>query len=282
MLFRSGKGVRVLVSTLLRYGLGKAKGSQASVFVIDPKGENASITARARALGNHVHIINPWGELGDTYRRLGFANATYNPLDILRPEDPNVVSIAQSFAASMSPSTGQREAFWASSAANIIAAVMLWLTDHREEEKTLGRLADILGRSKKSFQQDYVAQMAASQAFGGAIRRLAAPFLDMPDVTYGGVMSHIAQAIAFLTDPQIIAATTSSSFSMADLTGAGKDRPTTVYLVVPWDKVDIQKTWLRLMITAGMHTFKHKPPGSKYRCLFMIDEFPALGKIDDM
>jgi type IV secretory pathway TraG/TraD family ATPase VirD4 len=95
-------------------------------------------------------------------------------------------------------------------------------------------------------------------------------------------MSHIAQAIAFLTDPQIVAATSSSSFSMADLTGAGKDRPTTIYLVVPWDKVDIQKTWLRLMITAGMHTFKHKPPGSKYRCLFMIDEFPALGKIDDM
>ncbi len=52
--------------------------------------------------------------------------------------------------------------------------------------------------------------------------------------------------------------------------------------MVPWDKVDIQKTWLRLMITAGMHTFKHKPTGAKYRCLFMIDEFPALGKIEDM
>ena len=64
---------------------------------------------------------------------------------------------------------------------------------------------------------------------------------------------------------------------MGDLTGAGKDRPTTLYLVVPWDKMDIQKTWLRLMISIGMHTFKRKPPGARYRCLFLIDEFPALG-----
>lgn len=124
--------------------------------------------------------------------------------------------------------------------------------------------------------------MAASRAFGGAIRKLSSPFLDMPEVTYGGIMGHIAQATAFLTDPLIVAATASSSFSMTDLTGAGKDRPTTLYLVVPWDKVDIQKTWLRLMITAGMHTFRRKPPGSHYRCLFLIDEFPALGRIDDM
>ena len=44
----------------------------------------------------------------------------------------------------------------------------------------------------------------------------------------------------------------------------------------------IQRTWLRLMITAGMHTFRRKPPGSRYRCLFLIDEFPALGESEDM
>ena len=42
---RTGKGTRVISPTLLRYGLGR-KG--ASCIVIDPKGENAAITARAR------------------------------------------------------------------------------------------------------------------------------------------------------------------------------------------------------------------------------------------
>lgn len=272
---RTGKGTRVIIPTLLR-------ASKTSALVIDPKGENAVITARPRSLTNHVHVMNPWSELGDTYRNLGFPPATFNPLDILDRNDPNVVSIAQSMGTTMSPSEGQKEPFWAASAANIIAAVLLWLTDQPGEEKTLGRLADILSRSRKSFTTEYVARMAASRAFGGAIRRLSSPFLDMPDVTYGGIMGHIAQAVAFLTDPQIIAATTQSSFSMRDLTGYGKDRPTTLYLVVPWDKVDIQRIWLRLMITAGMHTFRRKPPGSRYRCLFLIDEFPALGRIEDM
>ena len=36
------------------------------------------------------------------------------------------------------------------------------------------------------------------------------------------------------------------------------------------------------MISIGMHTFKRKPPGARYRCLFLIDEFPALGHLPDM
>lgn len=272
---RTGKGTRIIVPTLLRAW-------RTSAFVIDPKGENASITARARALTSHVHVMNPWGELGDTYQRLGFPPATYNPLDILDRNDPNVVSIAQTMGKTMCPSEGQKEPFWSDSAADLISATLLWLTEQPGEQKTLSRLADILSMSRKSLREKYLGRMAASEAFGGAIRKASARFIDMPDVTYGGIMGHVAQAIAFLNDPQILAATSKSSFSMTDLTGFGKDRPTTLYLVVPWDKVDIQKVWLRLMITAGMHTFRRKPAGSRYRCLFMIDEFPALGRLDDM
>ena len=282
----AGKGARVILPTMLRYGLGDHVMGKpnlgASVFCIDPKGEIAAISARVRSQSQHVHIMNPWGELGDLYSRLGFPPATYNPLDVLDRRDPNVVALAQSMGAAISPVGEAKETFWASSAANLIAAVLLWLTDQPGEEKTLARLSDILNRSRKSFTTEFVARMAASKAFSGAMRRLSAPFIDMPDVTYGGIMGHVTQATAFLTDPQILAATATSSFSMGDLTGAGKDRPTTLYLVVPWDKMDIQKTWLRLMISIGMHTFKRKPPGARYRCLFLIDEFPALGLLPDM
>ncbi len=283
----TGKGIKVLVPTLLRYGLGNGRGpgagGAASMVVFDPKAENASISARTRALTSHVHIVNPWNELGDTFTKFGFGPATYNPLDILDKNDPNVVSIAQSMAAAMSPAQGQKEPIWASSAANIIAATLLWLTDQPGEEKTLSRLSEILNRDRKSFTNEFVTSMASKRIpFGGAIRRLAAPFLDMPDVTYGGVMFHISEATAFLTDPRIQAATATSSFSMADLTGAEKDRPTTVYLVVPWDKIETQRVWVRLMISAAMHVYKRKPPGARYRCMFMIDEFPSLGALPSM
>jgi len=283
---RTGKGVRVLLPTLLRYGLGGPDGKAgASMIVIDPKGENASISARARSLTSNVHIMNPWGELGDTYKNLGFPPATYNPLDLLDKNDPNVVSIAQSIGKALSPAEGQKEPFWASSAANLIAAVLLWLTQQPGEEKTLRRVSDILSNDRNTFTKEYLTKLAVCQGpktYDGAVKRWSKPFLDMPDVTYGGVMGHVAEGVAFLADPQIRLATATSSFSMSDLTGAGKDRPTTLYLVVPPDKIAVQRTWLRLMITAGMHTFKRKPAGARYRCMFMIDELPALGPIAEL
>jgi type IV secretion system protein VirD4 len=273
---RSGKGVKVALPTLLR-------AHNTSVLCVDPKGENAIISARARALHSYVHIMNPWGELGGAYERMGFPAATFNPLDMLTKGDLNSVSIAKAMGRAMSPADpGDKQPFWADSAADLIAATLLWLVEQDskdEPEKTLRRVAQILSRGRKDFVKNYVTQMAASEAFEGAITMLASPFLDMVDVTFGGIMSHVAQGVSFLADPMIARATMTSSFSMADLTGAGKDRPTTLYLVVPWDKIEAQRVWLRLMIAAGMAVFKRKPRGAKYRCLFLIDEFPALGKI---
>ena len=58
----------------------------------------------------------------------------------------------------------------------------------------------------------------------------------------------------------------------------------TVYVVIPTERMDTQKTWLRLVIASAMHSFKrpHKRGESRHRCLFLIDEFPALGRLDDL
>ena len=122
--------------------------------------------------------------------------------------------------------------------------------------------------------------MAASEAFGGAIREMAAPFIDLAEETYSGVMGNLAENTKFLSDPQIKAATAQSSFTMEDLA----TRKATVYVVIPTERMDTQKTWLRLVIASAMHIFKH--PKTKlpfgHRCLFLIDEFAALGRLDDL
>lgn len=282
---RTGKGTRVLLPTLLRYGLGGPDGrAGASMIVIDPKGENACISARARRLTSHVHVMNPWGVQKETYETLGFwPPATFNPLDMLDRNDPNVVSLAQAMGKAISPEDGQKEQFWATRAGQLIAATILWVIQQPGEQKTLFHVTEIL--CSPDFKTKYLTKLAfcnGPPTYGGAVRLWAGPFLNMPDVTYGGIIGHVADSLSFMVDPQIRAATATSSFSMNDLTGAGKDRPTTLYLVVPWSKMPIQKTWLRLMIIAGMETFKSKPPGSRYRCMFMIDEFPTLGFIEQM
>ena len=51
---RSGKGTTQIVPNLLTYA--------GSALVIDPKGENAAITAEQRYhMGQEIHIVDPWG-----------------------------------------------------------------------------------------------------------------------------------------------------------------------------------------------------------------------------
>jgi len=277
---RTGKGTRIMLPTLLRYqGGDPGRPSGGSVFCIDPKGENFCVSARARrALPSDVHIINPWGEFASLQKHYGFAQATYNPLDILDPNDPNVVSTAQAISAVICPpEPGGKNPFWNSNAANILTAVLLWLTDQPNEKKTLGRAREILTRPKKDFQANYLSHMVAStKVFGGAISEHAAPFDGMAQETYSGIMSNVQQYTTFLSDQAVKATTAASTFSMRDLL----TKPTTVYLVIPPDKLTVQRTWLRLLIMAALHTYKHHGSSNVNRCLFAIDELPALGLIE--
>jgi len=274
---RTGKGTRVIVPTLLRYG--------GAALVIDPKGENAAVTAAARQarLGQTIHILNPWNELADTFARRGFTRATYNPLDILDRDDPNVVAVAQALAGAICPTPHDgKDRFWYGSAANILTAVFLWLTDHvgSGESKTLARAREIISLSRREFTEKYLTMMAVSKGFDGAIREMAAPLIDLADETYSGVMANLSESSRFLSDPQIKTATATSSFTMEDLVAGN----TTVYVVIPPDRIDTQKTWLRVVIAAATHSVKRPKTvrRSGKRCLFLIDEFPALGRVEDL
>jgi len=270
---RAGKGTRVIVPTLLRYA--------GSMVVIDPKGENAAITARTRRdqLRQTVHIVNPWGEMAELYKKLGFKTATYNPLDAIDRNDPNAVAAAQSLAATICPVTDGKDKFWQGSAANVLTGVFLWIADQPGEQKTLARAREIVTMTRRDFTTILV-KMAASTAFDGAIKEMVSQYIDLADETYGGIMANLAENTKFLSDPRIKASTASSSFSMRTLC----DVFTTVYLVIPHDRIQTHATWLRLIIAASMQGIKSRdktvPPN--HRCMFLIDEFGSIGRIDDI
>ena len=77
---RSGKGVSSIIPNLLTY--------PGSVFVVDVKGENAAITARRRrAMGQAVHVLDPWGISG-------VKSCAFNPLDLIDLRSPDVAEDA--------------------------------------------------------------------------------------------------------------------------------------------------------------------------------------------
>jgi type IV secretion system protein VirD4 len=269
---RTGKGTRVIVPTLLRYA--------GNMFVIDPKGENTAITARARrAMNQTVLILNPWGLMDKLYAGYGFKPATYNPLDILDPADPNIVADARRLANAICPVTGNGDsAYWQQSGATILTAVFLWLAVTPGEKKTLARARDIVTLDRKELTDKFFVKMAVSEAFQGAIAELARRFIELPINTYGGVTSTLQTATDFISDMQLKNATNGSTFSMNDL----RDKPTTLYLIPP-DEIDSQVTWLRLMIAAATRSFRRPvSPTPPIRTMMLIDEFASLGKLQDL
>lgn len=272
---RAGKGTRVIVPTLLAY--------RYSMLVIDPKGENAAITARTRRdrLKQKVHIINPWGELKDVYSALGFESATFNPLDAIVLDDPNAVAVAQNLAATMCPVTDDKDKFWQGSAANVLAGVLLWISDHPSEQKTLARAREIITQSRADFKRNTLTKMMVSTAFGGAIKEMVSQYYDLADDTYSGIMSNLAESTKFLSDPQIKAATATSSFSMEKI----RDVYMTVFIVIPHDRIQTHATWLRLVISSAMQAIKNRSrirTPAHHRCMFLVDEFGSIGHIADV
>lgn len=80
---RTGKGVGTIIPNLLT--------ANRSVVCIDPKGENAKITGRARNRFGQVHVLDPFGVTG-------IPSSAFNPLAMLDPESLDVAEEAASLA----------------------------------------------------------------------------------------------------------------------------------------------------------------------------------------
>lgn len=281
----AGKGTCVIMPTLLRYA--------SSMLVIDPKGENAAVTARARRdqLKQDIQILNPWGVLKNHYSKLGFETATFNPFDVLDRNDPNITTTARTLAATISPVTDLDKPLWQGSAAKLLTGILLWLTHQdglprkddpsQKETKTLARVKEIISLQKPDFHKILV-QMLASNAFHGGIKEAVGQAGDSSAAdTYGGILYNLQQSLEFI-DGQIKTSTATSSISMDKLS----DGSLTVYVVIPFKLMRTHSPWLRLVISSAMQaliTSKDSGSGKTFhRCMFMIDEFGSMGHIPDI
>ena len=272
---RTGKGTSVILPTLLLY--------KSSLITIDPKGENAAISARYRRdqLGHTVHIVNPWDVHGALFKSYGLDSATFNPLDVLDPKDRNIVGIANTIAVTICHQGTVNDSFWQDNATAMLAGILLWVADTPGEAKTLANVADIVsgGEHAADLRQTLFPRMVASSSYRGAMRKLVGRFVQMDNKTYSGVIAQLSKSLQFLADDQIATATDHSSFGLADLAN-GK---TTLYIVIPDDQMQAQAIWLKLMVTAVTQTFKrYRPAAHGVRGMFLIDEFPVLGRVDSI
>jgi len=274
----SGKSAGIVAPTLAEYCH--------SVFTIDVKGENTCMTVRRRKeLNKKVHVLNPWGLHKELLEGYGVTSESINPLDLLDPNDERCVSNATFLTDLMmvpSEETSAKDPFWDNSAKIFIRGMLLYLVAaFPPEQRTLTHFADLINPDNEEALDTLLLDMkrfsttAPAKNISQAIRAASSTILSAPENTRGGILTGARVHSDFLNDPVIRASMERSDFDFHEL----KEQATTVYVIIPSDQITNQARWLRLMVGMGLTAMERGEPTGN-RCLFLLEEFAALGRLE--
>ncbi|MEJ7925814.1 type IV secretory system conjugative DNA transfer family protein [Sphingobium sp. AN641] len=263
---RSGKGTTAIIPNLLTFGDGKS----GSVLVLDPKGEDALITASQRiAMGQEVHIVDPWDIAS------GGRSSRFNPLDWLDPTDPDITENAMILADALVFQYNEKDMFWTEEAKALLQGYILYVaTDPREaDHRHLPRVRDLLlldGDEMKLLWQ----RMLDSEHH--IVVSTGARCLQKEERVLANVIASAQAQTNFLDSSRLRHSLAASDFKFEDM----KAKAMSIYLVLPADRLNAFGRWLRLLIaqsiTVNARNIAIKPAKP---ILFVLDELPALGKL---
>lgn len=269
---RSGKGVGLVVPSLLSW--------TGSVVVHDIKGENWTLTAGWRARFSHCLLFNP------TDAR----SARYNPLLEVR-QGPDEVRDVQNIADILVDPEGalERRSHWEKASHSLLVGAILHVL-YAEEEKTLARVATFLSDPQRSFAHT-LRRMMATNHLGTkehpqvhpVVASAAREVLNKSENERSGVLSTAMSFLGLYRDPIVARNTSSCDWRIADLVDAKS--PVSLYLVIPPSDISRTKPLVRLVLNQIGRRLTERLEGDpkksrKHQLLMMLDEFPALGRLD--
>ena len=265
---RSGKGVSAIIPNLLTY--------KGSVIVIDPKGENVLKTILARhRMQQKIHVVDPWGIATEQFKGRVPA-ACFNPLDWLRPDDPDIGDNALILADALVVKTpGSKEPFWDEEAKALLMGLILHVATSPAEQRQrhLGRVRDLLLLTKSQFDNLLTDMLRSPHP---VVVGTAARTAGKDEKLLSSVMASAQAHTHFLDSPRIRASLSRSDFRFEDL----KSEAATVYLVLPADRLDAFGRWLRLLIQQAITVnARNISVAPQKPILFMLDEMSALGRL---
>lgn len=264
---RSGKGASLIIPNLLFY--------YGSAIVIDPKGENAWVTAkRRRELGQKTIILDPWGEVNRRYgEKVGEYEdiSRFNPLSILDPANDNYADDLAYIADALIINQG-KDPHWDDSARELVAGLISYLVETAPETASLPLLRILLSKP----YEEIAGIAAETQKLGFesvAARKMGRFSLDSKEIS--SIVSTALTQTAFLDSVTLGESLLESDFSFADLV----EQKTTIYLVLPVDKLQTYGRWLRLMVSIGIRTVARTTKKLNKPVLFILDEFGTIGRL---
>ena len=263
---RSGKGVGLVVPSLLTW--------PGSAIVHDIKGENWTLTAGFRSRIGQVLLFDP----------TNMGSAAYNPLLEVRRGIWEVRDVQNVADVLVDPEGSlERRSHWEKTSHSLLVGAILHVL-YAEADKTLAGVAAFLSDPRRPIEATLVRMMSARH-LGKAgphpvVASAARELLNKSENERSGVLSTAMSFLGLYRDPVVAAVTRRCDWRIGDLV-EGR-RPVTLYLVVPPSDISRTKPLIRLILNqiGRRLTEDLDARTSRHRLLLMLDEFPALGRLD--
>lgn len=293
---RSGKSSTVLEPNVYTY--------PGSMLVLDPKAEFAASAHVRRALGHRVYVLDPFAQSGQP-------SANFNPLDGLDPEGLTIIDDVMEVAHALIPDDGEAKSrHFTDSARALLRGVILLALTLPEEERNLVSVRDLLClthprliravqdslvRHKKAgadpeffdlhrnLMEGLLRAMADSGSrFGGILSAMGNRFLgSVAREERASIFSTAAAHTDFIDSLELRKTLTSSDFRLEELRNGP---PTTIFLCLGIRHMTEHFRWLRLVIQRACNILEKlgRYPRDRHPILFMMEEFPTLGRMEIM
>lgn len=248
-----------------------------SLIVFDPKGESAAVTGHYRKRLGPVFVLNPYQILPDHMK--GLKQARYNPLARLEKlhELERGAWAAKLADGIVWKSSFGADQFFDRSSDLGVQGVCTGLAAHgKPEERNLGRLADIIS-GPELYDFARMIQRVSNDPFTLARLSRFTPQGVEDNKTVASIKESMATEVAFLTEPAIRDCLSGSDFSFADM----REKLMTVYVVIPLDKLDIAKKFLRLIMSCFLCECL-QPGRRKRRITAIMNEFYQYGAMESV
>lgn len=244
-----------------------------SIICIDPKGQNAAVTARARRELGNVYCLNPFGE--HTGEPWNLPRHSFNPLAGMDINDPNVEADVAALAEALVVTESQTQPYFENSARDLVEVLILHALATKGSKASLLDVRGWIGLPITAPEGDpsllnTIIDMKNSDY--GFIREMATRFLSEAK-SVNEIVQSAANQTKFLSHRAIRDCIGGSDFSMDIF----KQELTTLYVILPERYLDAYSRFLRLVVVSALNGLRKRPGG--IRTLLIMDEFARLGTL---
>jgi len=244
----SGKSSRIAIPTLKKWN--------SRVFAIDIKGE---LYEKTKPHKSNIKVFNPQDE--NSYG--------YDPYYLLR-NSKNPAQEAEAIAQSIIPLPPDiKDPFWIESAQSILTGAILHY--YKKEYSFIDTLDEMQRKSPPDLIE------IISESSNEKAQLYVNTFVGMEDKTLSSIFANLKSLRTLVTDDEIVSALSKPRENC--ITPADLDKGYDVYINIPEYLLRQWKSLLTLMVNQFITFFERREENNKTPILFLLDEFPRLGKI---